>query len=277
MSDHTPSLKDAAFVVAGLVGLGAILLGVFGNFETVRVEQPPGAPLEVARDRFPHEAFDRVLKRVVNDRGQVDYKRLAEDRTDLERYLAALQQTSPQSNPELFTTDAHRLSYWLNAYNAFVLYGVTARPKLRAVGDVKSSFLYLTRYVLGGEPISLHDLENTIIRETFREPRIHFALNCASAACPELPAEAFTPDALEAQLARGTRAFCADPKKVRVEDNTVHMSEIFQWYLEDFEAAGGPVAFCRRWGRTDFPPKPGIAFIPYDWSLNAQPGRAPFE
>ena len=83
-----------------------------------------------------------------------------------------------------------------------MLYGVTQRPTLKSVIDEKEDFFYFTKYSLGGEGVNLYDLENSIVRKEFNEPRIHMALNCASGGCPELPPEAFTPEKLEEQLTR---------------------------------------------------------------------------
>jgi hypothetical protein len=250
-----------------------------GCFSTVAVNVPDAERLSVSPGRFPHEVFDAVLKRVVNDRGRVDYKALAADRTDLERYLALVGELSPRTHPELFPTEADRLAYWINAYNAYVLYAVTERPTMRSVNDDSTGFFYFTKYRFGSEEISLYDLENEIVRKEFSEPRVHFALNCAAAGSPDLPPEAFTPERLEDQLARETREICANPDKVRVTEDEVEISQIFEWYADDFDAAGGPLELCRQWGRSDLPPaeEADVSIIPFDWSLNAQAGRALFE
>ena len=260
--------------------LGAIGTAVVAtfllSFKTVHIPKP-SAPLPIPTAArpipFPHMAFDAVLREVVDARGRVDYVALAARRSALERYLYAVAATSPHSDPAAFPTRADALAYWLNAYNAAVLYGVITRPGLRSVRDARFDFFGFSRSIFGGEALSLHGLENDVIRAHYHEPRVHFALNCASVGCPELPREAFLPDRLEAQLARETRAFCAHPDKVYVRDGIVHLSQIFDWYAEDFAAAGGPIAFCRRWGRSDLPADAELRFIPYDWSLNAQPGR----
>jgi hypothetical protein len=248
-----------------------------GCASTTRLPQPTGEPLPIAPGKFPHDAFDRVLSKHVDESGRVDYKSLRADRNELERYIVALSKTSPRQDPGMFPTREHKLAYWINAYNASVLYAVTERPQMKSVDDEKISFFGLTKYRLGNEAVSLYALENDIVRKEFNEPRIHFALNCASGGCPELPNEAFMPDRLEEQLAREARAFCADEKKVRVRDDKVDVSQIFDWYADDFKAGGGPIAFCRAWGRDDLPENAKVEFIPYDWSLNAQPGRALYE
>ena len=238
--------------------------------------KPAGAVPAIEKGKFPHDLLDKTLKKHVNDVGQVDYKALKADRTDLEAYLYAVSTVSPKNRPELFGSAEEKLAYWINTYNAWTLYAVTERPKMKSVIDEKMNFFYFTEYSVGGESLSLYAIENDIVRPEFNEPRAHMALNCASGGCPELPAEAFMPEQLEAQLTREVREFCAHPEKVRVKDGKAEVSEIFDFYPEDFEADGGPVAFCKKWGRDELPDGE-FSYIPYDWSLNAQPGTALFE
>ena len=156
-----------------------------------------------------------------------------------------------------------------------MLYAVSEQPALRSVHDDKNNFFYFTEYELGGETMSLYHLENEVVRKEFKEPRIHFALNCASASCPQLPAEAFPPEKLQEQLDRESRAFCQRPDSFTYENGVAMASQIFEWYADDF--AGGAVPFCRAHGRDDVPENAPVEFIPYDWTLTAQPGRALFE
>ena len=252
-----------------------LLLGLASCFTTKQITKPTGEIPKVEKANFPHIVFDAVLKKVVNDKGQVDYKALAADRKDLERYIYTLQQYSPHSHPDLFPTDADKLAYWINAYNANVLYGVTERPTVRSVINEKEDFFYFTKYTLGGTGVNLFDLENAIVRKEFKEPRIHMALNCASGGCPELPAEAFTPDKLEAQLTREATEFCKHPDKVRMKGDQAEVSQIFEFYKEDFP--DGPVKFCVKWGNDQLKPDAKWTYIPYDWSMNAQTGKAMFD
>jgi hypothetical protein len=246
-------------------------------FSTVQLPSPSGDPLPIAPSNFPHDALDNVVKKVVNDQGQVDYKALKADRNELEKYVVALAKTSPHQDPTVFPTREEALAYWINAYNAAVLFAVTERPQMRSVNDDVKNFFYFTEYQFGNEKWSLYKLENEVVRKEFSEPRIHFALNCASAGCPELPPEAFVPAKLEEQLAREAKEFCANEKKVRVDGKVVWVSQIFEWYADDFKADGGPIGFCKRWGRVDLPDDGEVKFTPYDWAMNAQPGKALFE
>lgn len=224
---------------------------------------------------FSHADFSAVLARWVDATGRVDYRGIADDPTLLDRYLAAVGQTSPEREPARFPRREEQLAYYLNAYNAFAIRGVTRRPGIPSVDAVKQDFFVRTRWNLGGRAVSLAELEDSLVRRQFKDPRVHFALNCQSAGCPRLPREAFEPDRLEAQLEAVTREFCTDRARVTVDPAGVaHISQIFQWYAGDFAAAGGAVAFIVAHGGV-LPPDARVEFIPYDWSLSAQPGRRP--
>lgn len=235
--------------------------------EKITAPPPPG--------EFPHVAFDAVLEEYVDDEGLVDYKGIQQDRAALDRYTSTIAAFSPESHPELFPDADHALAYYINTYNALAITGVIDRPGLESVETMLVGFFYLTKYRVGGKKLSLYTLENGVIRKQFDEPRIHFALNCDSASCPRLPAEAWWPDRLEEQLHAATQEFVHDDRNVRVaDDGAIELSQIFEWYAEDFEAGGGAVAFVEAQGR-DLPDGAEVRYIPYDWSLIAQPGRGP--
>lgn len=228
-----------------------------------------------AAGQFPHPLLNQVLAMYVDAKGLVDYKAIQGDPATLDQYLAYVALTSPARDPELFPTREDRLAYYLNAYNALAIAAVAKQPGLNAVNDSLVKFFYGTRYVVGGKKISLYKLENGIVRAEFADPRIHFALNCQSGGCPRLQQEAYEPARLEAQLALGAREFVANPTKVYRDDGGVwHISQIFEWYKEDFEAAGGPVGFVNAHGGS-IPADAKVEIIPYDWTLSAQPGKGP--
>lgn len=247
---------------------------------------------------FSHAAFDRVLQRFVNDTGRVDYTALQQQTGDLEQYSGLLATYSPDSHPELFPTEHDRLAYWINAYNAAAITNVLAHYPIASVADVrrpwaffflprKSGFFLFQRLTLGGATTSLYTLENRVIRKRFDDPRIHFALNCASLGCPHLPQHTFRAADLETQLDRETRAFVAEARNVRIDHatNTVWLSEIFKWYKKDFlgwyrRAHPQHEATLLHYITAYLPADKAaelqqaapyrIRFVPYDWCLNDQ-------
>jgi hypothetical protein len=156
--------------------------------------------------------------------------------------------------------------------------------------DRRAGFFFLKRVVVGGERMSLWTLENRVIRKRFDEPRIHFALNCASKGCPRLPAEAFMPGRLEEQLVRETVRFLGEERNVSADPDArvVRLSRIFEWYASDFTGwmqrhrPGSPatlLAYVAEHAPASTAERVAacadcaVEFASYDWDLNDQ--RAP--
>jgi hypothetical protein len=120
--------------------------------------------------------------------------------------------------------------------------------------------------------MTLDQIEHDTIRAQFKEPRIHAAVNCASASCPPLQPRAFLPSKLEGQLEAAMRAFINDPARNRVDQDGVRLSRIFDWFARDFEAAGGVRAYVGRHlspaARAHLDAATEIGFLEYDWALN---------
>lgn len=222
-----------------------------------------------AMTEFDYALWTEVLKTHVNKQGQVDYPALLLNRAPLDKFVSQLGAAGPKTRPELFKTDADKLAYYINAYNALTMFNVINRyPDIKSVTDSKASFFVLTEFELDGDEVDLRALENDIVRKQFDEPRIHFALNCASVGCPRLPAEPFLPATLEAQLERETQQFLHEKRNVKWEGNTVWLSSIFDWYAVDFKPT--PVGWIRANAKPDLnlPAKVSTRFQDYDWRLN---------
>jgi hypothetical protein len=240
---------------------------------------------------FDHSAWDRVLKTAVNAIGEVDYAKLKGNR-DLEQYLRAIERVSPASEPARFPAKQDELAYYLNAYNALTTWGVVQKYPVKSIGDsllARAMFFRYTKYTLGGQRMSLEDLENRILRSPrFAEPRIHFAIVCASLSCPKLSREAFTAENLERQLEAQTRQYFAETRNLAADPatNTVYLAAILNWYKADFEAfekkpaPQALLAYALRYAPADKRravealPSPRIRFRGYDWSINDPGSRA---
>lgn len=252
------------------------LLGSAGLAGCFKYEQPTVVvQADPEKGAFPHALLDEALEGRVDAQGHIDYRGLQADRGALDAFLAYVARVSPQSDPQLFPTRESRLAYYINAYNALAIRGVIDRPGLTSVDDIKIAFFFYTRYDVGGRKLDLYRLENKVIRPMFDDPRIHFALNCQSVGCPVFPPTAFHPDGIDDVLDAQTEAFVSDPDNVRQNaDGSWEVSQIFQWYARDFEDDGGVAAFIHEY-REAFPEDASFTYIPYDWSLIAQPGKGP--
>ncbi|WP_027856878.1 DUF547 domain-containing protein [Marinobacterium jannaschii] len=198
----------------------------------------------VSADTFDHSRLDRLLQQHVVMQGQgeasaVDYAALAAKPGDLESYLQALSAVDKSEFEQW--AESEQLAFLINAYNAFTLQLIlTKYPDLDSIKDLGSLFRspWKKAFVpLLGEQRSLDDIEHGLIRGSGRyaEPRIHFAVNCASIGCPALLNRAYQGDQLEQQLERQTRAFLSDRSRNRIEGGELQLSPIFKWYREDFE------------------------------------------
>ncbi len=224
----------------------------------------------------PDSIFDGTLGRYVSADGFVNYKGLKEDK-EFERYIEYLSNTDPDGLP----SDKHRLAFWINAYNAFVLKGVLEEYPIKSVLDVSwfpHSFFKRKKFETKHGKITLQVLENEKLREVFREPRIHFVINCASMSCPKLLTEAYRAEKLEQQLEAQAISFINNKDKNYLdrEKGILYLSSIFKWYEGDFikdgetleEYVAGYLSpddaeFVRNNEVT-------IKYLDYDWGLNEQ-------
>jgi len=241
-------------------------------FVATASSQPTGlAPPAVPPEALAQAAWARVLSRFVNDRGEVDFESLAQDRTDLEAYVRHVAATRLDSLPD----GGPRLAHMINAYNALSMYNVVQSgiPATHA-GINRLWFFVFARFDVGGRRMPLRSFENDLIRPYARsrhDPRIHFALSCLARACPALPRTPFTAVALDAQLDSATRDFFARAQNYRVDmpSRTVWLSELLDFYPEDFvpDAAESLLAYANRYAPHPAPLTFRVRFTPYDWSI----------
>jgi hypothetical protein len=163
-----------------------------------------------------------------------------------------------------------QLAFYLNAYNAWILHEALAKYPTESVKDLLFTFFITKRIKVAGEKMSFDNLEKGIIRKKFNEPRVHFALNCASRSCPPLNPQPFQGENLDVQLEKVSVAFVNSPRGVdyHPEKNTAALSAIFNWYKDDFKAVGGPLAFINKRRTPALPNDVQINYQDYDWSLN---------
>ena len=212
-------------------------------------------------------AYARVLQRFVNEKGEVDFATLRDDRTDLDRYVAFVAKTPATS----FTNANDRLAHHINSYNALSMYNVidSGIPATHA-GLNKVRFFALKKFVIGGEAMSLYRYENDVIRK-LNEPRIHFVLNCSAVSCPVLPRVPFEGQKLEAQMQDETLKFFARPENLKRDPatRTISVNEILRFYTEDFVPGHAPnlIAYINGYAGETIPADYELRFIDYDWTV----------
>jgi hypothetical protein len=267
----------ALLVLSAVAGMGCL------SSVGVKVPKPAGPIGQPAT--FDHAAFTAILRGVVDEDGYVDYAALKERPAALDAYVARLAQTDPVNLP-----DADRLAFWLNAYNAYTLYLVRERyPVGSILGTDTGPFIpgvnspFSAKFaVIGGERVSLDDIEHGTIREEFDEPRIHFALVCAAVSCPPLRDEAYRGDVLDEQLDEQGRRFLQNPHKNQVDlrEGEVVLSKIFDWFEGDFGGSPDDVQrYLAPYAATEAEREAlaaarlDVEYADYDWSLNDQDDR----
>lgn len=195
----------------------------------------------------------------------VDYQTLKENG----KLEAAYQQIS--SFPvKTLSNKEEKLAFYINTYNILALKMVVDHwplDSIKEVGSLLSPVWGKPTGSIDGKTVSLDDIENKTLRP-MDEPRIHFAIVCASVSCPDLRNTPYTASKLNDQLDEQVRQFLANADKgLRIGDKTIQISRIFDWFEKDFKSAGGVEAFIRRY-RTDLPTLPLKENINYDWNVN---------
>ncbi|MGI8548941.1 MAG: DUF547 domain-containing protein [Gemmatimonadaceae bacterium] len=243
------------------------------------------APAHAQATTFDQSTFDSLLHRDVV-KGMVDYDAFKRS-PEFAAYLQHLAHFDPATLPE-----AERLAFWINAYNAYTIQLINEHNERGSIRDINKALGFLKLKGPWSEPLAtvaghhytLDDIEHRIIRPTFHEPRIHFALVCAAMGCPPLRSEAYTGARLNQQLDDQARIFILEsPAKNRVDvsERKVYVSMIFNLYKKDF---GGTDAAIGRFIARFYPPGPArqllesgdfkVVETQYDWTLNSQANAA---
>jgi len=228
---------------------------------------PLAANVKPAESAAP-SVYAELLSRYVTDEG-VRYAEWHAAPADLERLREVVDFYAGTRPPE---DESAALAWHLNAYNAWILHNILEKFPTEGPLSRDPLFFHGKRIVISGFKTSFDHLEQKIIRPEFEEPRIHFALNCASESCPPLLDRPYLAATLDADLDRQTREFINEnPHGVRLEGGVVKVSKIFEWYAEDFGGKPGLIPYINRYRDSRIAPDRPVEFLPYSWALNAAP------
>jgi hypothetical protein len=226
-----------------------------------------------AASAVDHSLYGMLLERYVKN-GTVDYGGFHQEEDVLDRYLKILE-----------TTDSGTLSrneqfaFYINAYNAWtiklILSGYPGIKSIKDLGNIFKSPWKKKICRLDGGIITLDDIEHKILRPRFKDPRVHFVINCASKGCPPLISEPYIGATLEQQLDRSTADFLNNPERNYLEGVTLYVSKIFTWFAEDFDndVVGFFIKYARGNVKKELEHHPDdikIHYLDYDWSLNGR-------
>lgn len=235
-----------------------------------------GSVRQGVADPPPHDIWDALLQKHVDDSGWVNYEGFIRDREKLEQYLELLSNNAPN---EGLWSRGEQLAYWLNAYNAFTVKLIIDNYPLESIRDldpvlsipVINTVWHRKFFEIGGEKASLDEIEHEILRKKFAEPRVHFAINCASYSCPPLRSEAYKADIIDQQLNEQAILFINDPSRNQIGHDRVILSRIFKWFESDFTRDISLVEYLNRYSRLHIPDTADIEYLPYNWQLNEKP------
>ena len=220
---------------------------------------PPAAPAKP-----DHAAFNTLLGKHVNSRGDVNYAAFKKDEAKLDAYIAELSENSPGND----WGRKESMAFWINAYNANTIKLILKKYPVKSITDLDGGKPWDVKWIkIGSKTYSLNNIEHDIIRPRYKDARIHFAVNCAAASCPPLPNKAFTAANLNSLLESRTRSFVRNSKYNTINDDAVKVSKIFDWYGEDF---GDLREYLNKYAATEIPEGTEIGFAEYDWALNKQ-------
>lgn len=218
-----------------------------------------------------HELWDSLLKKHVTPEGWADYDGFAADSTLLNDYLNTLSGHHPNSG----WSDNERKAYWLNAYNAFTVQLILRNAPVESIKDIAGSLYKINTpwdirfIIIEGADYDLNNIEHDILRKEWSDPRIHFAINCASISCPELQPFAFSAKALDAELDHCAREFINDTTRNTITPEAIRVSRLFKWFSGDFTEETDLISYLNRYSETQINPDAEIEYQEYDWGLNS--------
>jgi hypothetical protein len=227
---------------------------------------------------FDHAPFDQLLKAHVDDQGRVDYRAVAKDMR-FQAYMDSLKTAVVED-----MTRNGQLAFWINAYNAVTIDKVIKWKPKKSVRETiipgvwtSTKFFTSREHIVAGKKMSQDDIEHEILRKQLKDPRIHFAIVCASSSCPKLQRFAFSAENIQAQLEAETRKYINSDRGTHIDyaENTLYLSKIFDWFASDFKNKSGSVLgyvkhYLDEEALSFLERNPKISYIHYDWTLNAK-------
>lgn len=228
---------------------------------------------EWSNAKVDHALYLELLEKYVQN-GTVNYQGFKNEEAKLDGYLKVLEETDTKklSRDEQF-------AFYINAYNAWTIKLIlTGYPGVKSIKDLGSIFKSPWEKKIAridGDIVTLDHIEHDILRPVFIDPRVHFAVNCASIGCPPLRPEPYQGNVLEEQLDEMAKAFINDSRHNRLEGRTLYVSSIFKWFSKDFN--DDVVGFFLKYAQGDLKKQLEenkrniqVRYLDYDWSLNGK-------
>lgn len=219
------------------------------------------ASVEKQPNAFSHAIFNGLLKKYVSAAGNVNYAGFKRDKVKLKKYLDQLKKAKPNK-----LSRNEQVAFWINAYNAHTINLVVQKYPITSIMKLNGGKVWTTKKLsIGGRTITLSNIEKNILIKKYKEPRVHFAVNCAAKSCPPLMNKAWTGAKLNADLNRMTKKFISNKKFNKISGKSAKLSKIFDWYKKDF---GNVATFINRYSSSKISKKTTITYFKYNWNLN---------
>jgi hypothetical protein len=281
----TPKMKVFKYIAIGLVLIGLCLLAymkvahkntselgleILSSYKKASGNQVKLEDIDASKSIPPdHLVWTNILQKNVTLSGKVDYRGMIKNKVHLQDYLDDLSENPPAKN----WSQDEKLAYWINAYNAFTVKLIIDHYPLKSIKEISSGFPMIDSpwdlkfFKIGKVAFDLNTIEHDILRKQFDEPRIHFAINCASISCPKLRHEAYLPKYLEFQLNDQAASFINNKDKNQVTETETRLSQIFNWFQGDFTKNESLIDYISRYN-SNIKEDNRILFAAYNWSLN---------
>lgn len=232
------------------------------NKEQVKLTSTSTVSEKILDEATDHNKWNALLQKNVSKNGTVNYKGFQKDGKELQSYLDELSVSVPNRS---WSRNAI-LAYWINTYNAFTVKLILDNMPIKSIKDINNP--WGKKFIsLANKKYSLEEIEHEILRK-MDEPRIHFAINCASFSCPNLLNSAYTETKLEQQLNTVAKSFINDKSKNSITANKIEISKIFDWFAGDFKKEGSVISFLNQYSSIKINPKAKLNYKDYNWSLN---------
>ena len=254
-------------ILIPIILLTVVCFYFFSNCNSINTNFKPSSAKSIS-----HELFEELLVANVTDKGNVNYQNFIKEKKKFIQYLDLLSDNAPSPK----WSKNQKLAYWINAYNAFTIKLIIDNYPVKSITDLHppmsigliNGIWHKKFFRIGGQEMNLNAIEHQILRKDFEEPRIHFAIVCASKSCPKLLNHAFVADKIEEQLMQQAKAFLADDFRNKIKKEKIELSKIFSWFKGDFTKKSNLITFLNQYSPTPIDKNASISYLDYDWSLN---------
>ncbi|MDO3695443.1 DUF547 domain-containing protein [Wenyingzhuangia sp. chi5] len=213
--------------------------------------------------------WNQLLQKNVDKNGWVNYDGFKNDSIILNHYLTYLDKTKPNDS----WSKNKQKAFWINAYNAYTIKLILEHYPLNSILDIKQNnknAWEIPFAKVGGKAYTLNFIEHEILRKKFKDPRIHVGVNCASISCPALPNKAFTEKNIDDLLTKSMTNFINDEHRNKITVNKLELSQIFNWFQEDFTQQTDLITFINQYSNLKINSGATIVYKEYNWNLNKQ-------